>query len=229
MVKSSPWMDRLSLVSSLVIVFGAAGWLWHTHALSVSLVQDNTLSWHLVRSGGITAYALTTASMVWGLFISSKVVKDWSPGIVSMLLHATLSWLAVVFGIGHGMLLLVDKYYTYQMSDILIPFTGPYRPLAVGLGVVSFWMALVVTLSFSFRKRLGNHIWKTLHLSSYLAFGLATVHGILAGTDADRLGFRLLMVVSVLGVVSLLVYRTTKQTARRPASRHQTSARVVSD
>ncbi|HEX3053801.1 MAG TPA: hypothetical protein VHP83_24290 [Aggregatilineaceae bacterium] len=228
MVKSSPWMDRLSLISSLVIVFGAVGWLWHTHALSVSLVQDNTLSWHLVRSGGITAYALMTASMVWGLFISSKVVKDWSPGVVSMLLHAALSWLAVVFGIGHGMLLLADKYYTYQLSDILIPFTGPYRPLAVGLGVVSFWITLVVTLSFSSRKRLGNHTWKTLHLSSYLAFGLATVHGLLAGTDADRLGFRLVMVVSVISVVSLLVYRTTKQTTR-PKSHHRTTAPAVSD
>ena len=65
------------------------------------------------------------------------MVKDWSPGVVSMLMHSTLSWLAVVIELGHGLLLLVDQYFRYNVADVFIPFVGPYRPLAVGLGVPS--------------------------------------------------------------------------------------------
>jgi DMSO/TMAO reductase YedYZ heme-binding membrane subunit len=131
-----------------------------------------------------------------------------------MLMHASLSWLAVGFGLVHGLLLMRDDYFTYRLTDVLIPFTGPYRPLAVGLGILSFWIAFVVTISFSMRKQLGNRVWKTLHLSSYLMFGMVTIHGLLAGSDGGRLGFRMMLGLSMLSVISLLIYRTMKKSSK---------------
>ncbi len=207
MAKSSPWMDRLSLLLSMLVVIGSGWWLWHSGTFNMSLTKDSNLTWHFIRSAGTAAYILLTASTVWGLFISAKVVKNWSPGVMSMLMHATLSWLAILFGMGHGLLLLVDRYFNYRLTDVLVPFTGPYRPFATGLGIIGFWIALIVTLSFSVRRQMGNRAWRTLHLSSYIAFGLSTVHGLLAGADAQGLGFRLMMALCVMLVLGLLSYR----------------------
>ena len=84
-------------------------------------------------------------------------------------------------------------------------------PLAVGVGTLAFWIILVVTLSFSAKKRLGHRTWKLIDYASYLAFVLVTVHGLTAGTDAARLGVRLLLVASVVLVTGLLMVRIARR------------------
>lgn len=223
MAKEAPWLDRLSFLITTVVILAAGLWVWQRGFFNTNLTENNNAVWYLVRSAGVTSYVLMTASVLWGLALSSRVVKDWSPGVLSMLLHSTLSWLALVIGLGHGLLLMADKYFHYQISDIFVPFTGPYRPLAAGLGTLTFWIALVVTISFALRNRLPRNMWKKIHYTSYAAFALATAHGLMAGTDASHLGFRILLMGSVFLVVVMTGYRmgkrgeTPAKETRRPA------------
>lgn len=203
MAKESPWMDWLSFIFSGGIVLVVTGWMLQQGAISTSLPA----TWYLIRSTGITAYILMVLSVLWGLAVSSRVVKDWSPGALSMLLHSSISWLAVGFALAHAGLLLLDDYLTYHITDLFIPFIGPYKPFAVGLGILAFWVGLLVSLSFRFKKQLGHRTWKSLHLTSYAAFGLVTLHGLFAGADAHNTGFRLLVGLGTASVISLLVYR----------------------
>lgn len=180
------WIDW---AAALVVGLASVGMLAYTLSsgvLNVSLFDTAKWSWYLVRAAGLTAFLLLTASTIWGIFLSSHLIKDWSPGPVSLLLHATTSWLAVVLSIAHMGLLLFDNYYTYTLSDIIIPFTGPYRPLAVGIGIIAFWMLFAITISFSMRKLIGRKAWLWLHYTSYAAFGLVGAHALFAGTDATR-------------------------------------------
>jgi sulfoxide reductase heme-binding subunit YedZ len=226
METESHWMDNVSFVFSLLVAGLAGAWLVHG-SFETSVVTSGNLTWYLIRASGITAYIMLTLSVIWGLALTSSAIKDWSPGPVSMVIHATISWLSLLFAAVHGALLLFDSYFAYRITDILIPFTGPYRPLAVGLGVVAFWITLVVTPSFALKKHLFSYrTWRILHYTSYGAFMLVTAHGLAAGTDAQKLGFRLLFGVSVLLTVILLGYRIgVKQPSRgkhapaRPAAR----------
>lgn len=228
MTRSSRFMDLLSFAFSLSVVLIAAIWLWQSGILTVSLAQQENIIWYFIRSAGVTAYILLTISVVWGLALSSRVVKDWSPGALSMLLHSTVSWLGLTFALMHALLLLFDRYLSYQIADVLIPFTGPYRPLAVGLGTLAFWIMVVVTPSFALKKRLlGHRAWKLLHYASYAAFALVTIHGLAAGTDSGHTGFRLLIGISVLMSVILLGYRlgARRQTGSKRASPGHARAR----
>ena len=207
MVKTNNWLDGLSLVLTVAIVMGSAIWVASLGVFEITWLPSENLTWYLIRSTGITAYILMTLSVLWGLALSSKVVKDWSPGILSMMLHSGLSWMALAMAVAHAGLLMFDKYFTYQILDLLIPFIGPYRPFAVGLGTLGFWGILIVTLSFSVRKRLGNRLWKRIHYISYGAFVLITAHGIMAGSDADHIGFQGLFWGAMLLSVLLLGYR----------------------
>jgi predicted ferric reductase len=166
----------------------------------------------------VVAYIALIGSTVWGLFMSSQFVKDWSPGPVSMTIHATLSWLALLIGLIHGLLLMLDDYFTYTLSDVLVPFTGPYRPEVVGLGTLSFWLMVIISLSFPIKKWLGHRNWQRLHYVSYAVFAMVTVHGLMAGTDGELLGFRLLTGLGVLMVTILLGIRLGKDQAK-PATK----------
>lgn len=205
MIKHSPRLDRISLLASIVVVVMTGLWVLQQGQFNAHPANDVNVSWHYVRASGMVAYILLTLSVIWGLALSTRAVKDWSPGVLSMLLHTTLSWLAIAFGLLHAVLLLLDKYYPYQWSDIFIPFTGPYRPLFVGLGTLSFWLLLIIAISFQFKSQIGHATWKRIHLLSYVAFLLITVHGLFSGTDASKLGFQIIIIsINVLVIGGLI-------------------------
>ncbi|MEZ4670738.1 MAG: ferric reductase-like transmembrane domain-containing protein [Anaerolineae bacterium] len=218
----SHWLDGASLVFSVVVIGVALILMIQQGFFSANLLQDTNLSWHLIRSAGTVAYVLLTTSVLWGLALSSRVVKDWSPGVLSMVMHSTLSWLAVILAAGHALLLLVDSYFHYSLSDVVIPFTGPYRPFAVGLGTLALWVSFAVAISFAFKDRMGHRAWKLLHYTSYITFAMATVHGLLAGKDASLLGFKLLIAFCVVAVVVFTTHRINlaleKEAAPRPVA-----------
>jgi len=131
-----------------------------------------------------------------------------------MLLHASTSWLAVVMMFVHVGMLLFDKYYAYTLSDLLVPFTGPYRPLAVGFGTLAAWLTLAITVSFSVRRMIGQRLWRWLHYTSYASFALVTLHSLMAGTDTSKAGMWIAMSGLSIVVAGLLIYRV-KQSASK--------------
>lgn len=217
--RSAKITDLLLLIGSAIVIGISAVWMINSGMFNIRLAEDSKLSWHLVRSSGVIAYLLLMGSILWGLFISAQFVKDWSPGPVSMTVHSTISWLALILSLIHALLLLLDDYFTYTLGDLFIPFIGPYRPEAVGLGTLAFWVIVVVTLSFAVKKRLGHKTWKTLHYASYLSFALVSVHGLFAGTEGTQLGFRVLVAIGVVLVVLLLGIRMGKASATAPTGR----------
>ncbi len=216
MVKPAKWIDTFALIFSVAVIGVSAWWLLNS-GFFTTLTNDERITWHLIRALGIAAYVLLAVSMVWGLFVSTQFVKNWSPGALSVTMHSTISWLALILGGAHAALLLVDKYFQFSLADILIPFQGPYRPPFVGLGTLAFWGLIVVALSFPLRKRIGFTIWKRIHLLSYLTFAMVTLHGLTAGTDGERLGVRLLMSIAVVAVVVLLWIRLRHAGQAEPA------------
>lgn len=228
--KSTVWLDRLSLLASLAVVALSVAWIISSGTFSISLPGDSKLAWHLTRSSGIVAYILLAASTIWGLLMSSQLAKTWSPGPVSLALHAALSWLALILALSHGLLLLLDDYFAYTLREIFVPFIGPYRPESVGLGTLAFWLIVIVTISFPLKKRIGRKIWKRLHYLSYVTFALVSAHGLFAGTDGETLGFRVLVGGGLLMVMMLLGIRLGKDQASNgtPSKASRTRAKQTS-
>lgn len=201
------WLDLTVLIAMIVV----AGWslvtMIQSGTLSASLTTDEQLSWHISRATGLISYALLAASTIWGVLLTTRVIKDWAPGTLSMLLHASASWLAVVLMFVHVGMLLFDKYYNYSIGDLLIPFTGPYRPLAVGLGTIAAWLTLAITVSYSVRRVIGQRAWRWLHYTSYASFALVTLHSVMAGTDTSKAGMWIVMSITSVVVAGLLIFR----------------------
>ena len=69
------------------------------------------------------------------------------------------------------------------MLGLTVPFTLAYRPLFTGLGIIAGWLAAILGLSFYARKRIGARTWRRMHRFTIVAYVLALVHVIGAGTD----------------------------------------------
>lgn len=181
-------------------------------------ITDKT-AWHLSRSAGTVAYLLLTGSTIWGLLQSSKIAKEVIPAGLAFAMHNILSWLALIFTGLHALVLLFDNFYSYTLSDLTIPFIGPYRPFGVGLGIIGFYLMLMVIISFQFRAQIGQKRWRTIHYLSFALYGLATVHGLAAGTDSSKLSMQFMYLGSGLLVFFLTNYRllTKGLGAARPA------------
>ena len=66
---------------------------------------------------------------------------------------------------------------------------------------------LVTSISFSFRKQIGQKRWRQLHYLTFVAFLFATLHGAMAGTDSGNPGMTAMYWGSGILVLFLTNYR----------------------
>lgn len=160
-----------------------ATWITQQSILPVS----EKLAWYLTRSSGTVAYLTLTFSTIWGLLLSTKLVKAWVPAPLALVMHNWLAWISIGLSCFHAIVLLFDNYYTYTITILTVPFTGPYRPLWVGVGTIGFYLLLITSASFYARRWIGAKGWRRLHYVTFLAFFMVTLHGWQAGTDSAQL------------------------------------------
>ncbi|MEZ4678448.1 MAG: ferric reductase-like transmembrane domain-containing protein [Caldilineaceae bacterium] len=221
------WVQRTVLflagtIGGLVfglLVLGIGYWFFNTTALGTQLqtligFTDKT-PWYFSRAAGTVAYLLLTASTVWGLLLTTKLVKTTVPAPLTLAMHNILGWMAVIATTAHALALLFDSYYVYTLANLVVPFTGPYRPGWVGVGIVGLYIMVVTAASFSWRSWMGQIWWRRLHYFTYVAYGLATIHGLLAGTDSGDLGMKLMFWGSALLITAMTAYRIWATTSSK--------------
>lgn len=207
--KKSPVSLRLLTGLIVIELLLLLRWLWPAIFAPITgdgaLWASEKLAWYLTRSSGAVAYLVLSASTAWGLLLSTRLIREWVPGAVALTMHETLSWLAAGLAAFHALVLLFDQYYTYTLSSLLIPFTGPYEPLWVGLGTLAFYLLLLLSATFYARRWIGAKRWRQLHYLTFGLYGLVTLHGWFAGTDSATFGW--LYGASALTVIFLTLYR----------------------
>jgi predicted ferric reductase len=173
--------------------------------------------WYASRAAALVAYLLLSGSVIWGLILTTKIIKEVTPPPVVLALHNAISWAAITLGVLHAAALLWDTYYTYTILDLVVPFVGPYRPGWVGLGTVGLYLMVLTSITFVWRSWLGQKNWKLIHYLTFPVYALVTLHSLKSGTDSGEIGVQVLYSGSVLLVLFLTNYRllAARQSARR--------------
>jgi sulfoxide reductase heme-binding subunit YedZ len=163
--------------------------------------------WYATRASGFTALVLLSATVVIGLLTSTRQSgRDW-PRFVVQSLHRNLSLLVVVFLLIHIATSVIDPFAKLNVADAVIPFIASYRPLWLGLGVVSCELLVAITVTSLMRNRLGWRAWQIVHMLAYVSWPVAVVHGIGTGTDTKSVWALLLVTGCVVVVIGALVWR----------------------
>lgn len=147
----------------------------------------SSLPWFVTRAAAITSYILLFFMIVMGESMASGRLYVFIPPIRAWLIH---KYLAISFGVAllvHLISLLFDGFVSFGIWDVLIPFHSNYKAFPVALGVVGFYVVLIVMLSSLIARFQHSPWWRKLHFLVYPLFVLGLLHGLLTGTDSKNI------------------------------------------
>ena len=149
-------------------------------------LASSTTVWYAARAGGVISYLLVSASVLAGILLAGKVRVPGFPRFAVEDVHRFLGLLAGIFIAIHVGSIALDTVVPFSLGELVIPFTSSYRPLATGLGIIAVELLLAVAVTNRLRSRLPYKVWRRAHYATLAVWVLATVHGILSGTDRGQ-------------------------------------------
>jgi DMSO/TMAO reductase YedYZ heme-binding membrane subunit len=135
---------------------------------------------------GVFALIGLAASVGVGLVATDRIIMTPGHRVMAQALHRAVSFGALAFLVIHIVTEILAQ--RAHVIDAFIPFLSPYRTFYIGLGTIASDLIVLITVSSIWRKRFTAHgkawRWRAIHYSSYLAFVLGVMHGLLGGRAA---------------------------------------------
>jgi methionine sulfoxide reductase heme-binding subunit len=170
--------------------------------------------WFATRGSGIVSLILFSAVACLGLLAVARAQSPAWPRFLTVQLHRNLALVSVAFLGLHIVTAILDPFTSLGIVAAIVPLASSYRPVAVGLGVISVDLALAVVLTSLVRERIGQRTWRAIHWAAYAAWPLAVAHTITAGSDSLAPWMLGVTAACVLAVAACLLWRLTTDTNR---------------
>lgn len=149
-------------------------------AAAVSGSQD---LWFVSRASGLSLLVLFSIVMTLGVSTRlGSAPRRW-PRFVFAEVHRTLALFLVAFLVLHVVTAILDPFVSIGWAATVLPFLSSYRTLAIGLGTLAVDLGGAVLVTSLLRRRLGFRAWRVVHWLAYLAWPVAFVHSLTAGSD----------------------------------------------
>ena len=175
--------------------------------------------WDLSRATGLVATCFFAGSIVLGILARSGRAVPGLGRLGASQLHRTLALTGVGLIAVHVTTLLFDPYAQLKLINVVVPFTGTYRPLWLGLGTLAVDILAVVVIVALLRHRVGPRVFRVTHWAVYALFPIAVIHGLGTGTDAGTTWSRVIVGSAVAAVLAALLWRTSERFAERGIQR----------
>jgi nitrite reductase/ring-hydroxylating ferredoxin subunit/DMSO/TMAO reductase YedYZ heme-binding membrane subunit len=210
-------------VASVAIVAG-------TLALRVPALSIETV---LIRAFGITAFALLHVVLAIGPL--ARLDRRLLPLLYN---RRHLGVLTALFALVHGVFALIQFHTGGTLDPIVSLLAGeprleagavfPFQPF--GAAALAILLVMAATSHDFWLRNLSPALWKSLHMSVYVAYGLLVLHvllGVLQGQTASGAGWLLAAGAgTLLGLHTASAVREAR-VDRRPAERE--ASRVAAD
>jgi methionine sulfoxide reductase heme-binding subunit len=177
--------------------------------------MSDQILWFATRGAGIVSLLLFTAVTGFGILTVVRWQSPSWPRFLTVQLHRNLALLSVGFLAIHIVTAIVDPFTLLGLVAAAVPFASSYRPLWVGLGVLSMDLTIAIIVTSLLRDRLGQRAWRAVHWLAYASWPLAVVHSLGAGSDAFA-PWMLAITTGCIGAVgAALVWRLAVVTSNR--------------
>jgi DMSO/TMAO reductase YedYZ heme-binding membrane subunit len=177
----------------------------------------------LLFYSGVFALIALTATVAAGLVATDRIVMPAAGRLLSQNAHRALSLAAVGLLAAH--VLMEVLAHRSRPVDTVVPFTASGRALYVGLGTLASDLLLLVLVTGVARGRFAAWpaSWRAVHVTAYLAWPLAILHGLLAGRPARpyvawSYGGCLAAVALALGIRLVATARSSTKVISRPVA-----------
>jgi predicted ferric reductase len=169
--------------------------------------------WVAARALGVTAYLLLAFEVALGIVLSHpRNIAAWRVTKQVFPWHEMVTVFTLGFLFLHVALLAVDRYAKVGWLGAFVPGFSEYRPAAIAVGSVAMYALLFTAITAKFTRLLPSGWWLRAHRFAAVAFLLAWVHAVLAGTDGGALSP--LYAVTGLPILALIAHRWWTARAR---------------
>jgi DMSO/TMAO reductase YedYZ heme-binding membrane subunit len=188
------------LAGSILLVF--AGYLLFKDIglsdLARSYAPPGQSLYVLSKVTAILVYMLMWWQILLGVFKKVNTKYHALSGMTLLFLivfHATLFITAV--SIRQGEL---------HLGMLLPDFTAGYYKTGLSLGVIGFYLLVIATIASTLRSRF-RQSWRYGHSLVYFTFALATIHGLMIGSDINSGLFSYIVYGAVLSLTIAFAYQ----------------------
>jgi methionine sulfoxide reductase heme-binding subunit len=148
-------------------------------------------AWYFTRASALIGFFLLYLSIFFGLAIRTPILKKIIQPAYSFEIHSWISLQALLFALLHGIALLFDKFLSFSLSNIFVPFSAlpenailaGVKPIYLAMGIVSFYLMLILIVSSYLRKYIGFWIWRSIHFLNIVLWIFVIFHALKLGTD----------------------------------------------
>ena len=161
----------------------------------------------LTRAAALLGYIALFVATVSSAYLR-ELVRFFGRSFIKV--HHVVSIAAWVLLVLHP----IGAVAAYASPGVLLPQFSSWAQFLTWAGPPAWYLLIIATAAALWRTKFRG--WRSVHALNYLVFLLATVHGILLGTDGQLWGVRLVMILMALAVVAVFVRKRTK-VRRKPA------------
>jgi methionine sulfoxide reductase heme-binding subunit len=171
------------------------------------MLATGELTWYAARASGLVAWAVVTASILWGLALSTRLVRRRGAAAWMRDLHRFLGTLSLVFVAVHIAALVADNFVYFGPGELFVPMFSAWRPGPVAWGIAATYLLVAIQLTSWTMRWLPRRLWHAIHLASFPMFVSVTVHGFTAGADNRNLAVQWVALTGAFLVIFLVAFR----------------------
>ena len=187
-----------------------------------SVDPSQSLYWLTSRAAGTAALLFASASVFVGALRAGGLAGSAPRGsrrrLELAIIHEALGLATIVALLIHGFVLMGDNYLPQNFVDIAVPFVGPFHPVPNGIGIISGYVFMVLSLTYYIRDRFGEARWKAVHRLVLLAWVGSIVHTLGEGTDREQAWFLVVLAVPAIAALVALGMRVRGPARSEPAA-----------
>lgn len=174
--------------------------------------------WYLTRASGFIAAGLLILLLISGItsftghyFKFMEPLKAWAN-------HRAIGIAFAVTALIHILSLLFDKFVSFDLVELFVPFASDYQRISVGnvavgslamaLGIFSLYMVgLIIYTSLTKTINTRPRLWKNTHYLSYGIMIFIFFHAIMIGTDLQQGIWRISWIILNVVVLGFMLFR----------------------
>jgi len=140
-------------------------------------------AWYISRASGLVGFTLLYISIFLGLTIRLPFMRKYFAPLYALNGHRWISLQATIFALLHGTALMFDHFLNFRFVDVFVPFFSPYQPGLLALGIISFYLMILLVATSYGRKYLSQKSWRAIHFLNIALYVFTLVHAYVFGTD----------------------------------------------
>lgn len=149
--------------------------------------------WYVTRGSGLVAAFALIILMLSGIGQVTGYTFKFLEPLTAWASHRALGITFSVAVLIHIFSMLFDHFVPFSLAQLFVPWLSNYRPVSlfghqlgslyVALGVLSFYAVAMIVITSLLWVDKKPHLWKAVHLLSYLVILMVFVHALYLGTD----------------------------------------------